>query len=215
MPTTFVGLIIFIAFLTPGFLYAAHRRMLAPQANRSPLMETTTIVSISFATNALVACAFGVLRAVVPDHTPNVGRLLETDSEYWSDKLPYVAAWALVLFSASCAVAVLVARWEWLRRRVAAVFTPVIVDSSAWCEVFSAEPGSYPHAGLELTDGGYVSGRVVWFSTETQETGDRDLVLGPPLQVRTGDGIDDLKVQRVVIAARNIARIDVTYIDGL
>jgi Family of unknown function (DUF6338) len=65
-----------------------------------------------------------------------------------------------------------------------------------------------------LTDGGFISGRVVWFSTELEETGDRDLVLGPPLQLRTADGMVALEAERIIVAARDIQRIDVTYVEG-
>jgi hypothetical protein len=212
VPTTFVGLVIFVAFLTPGFLHSAQRRALVPQAERSALMETTAVVSVSFATNAVMALVFGVVRWVFPEHAPDVGQLLTSGSDYWIEHLPYVLTWATVLLAGSCALAVLVARSERLRRRLSGALPPVIIQSSAWCEVLNALDGSYTHAGLELTDGAFVSGRVVWFSTELEETGDRDLVLGPPLQLRTSGGARPLDVQRVVIAARDIRRIDVTYI---
>ena len=213
MPTTFVGLIVFVSFLTPGFLYTAQRRVLAPQANRSALMETTSVVAISLATNVLVVGVFGLLRILSPTHTPDIGKLLKSDSGYWLENLPYVTSWALAVLAVSCATSVVLARWEAPQRLVTAVFAPIIVDSSAWSEVFATEAGSYVHAGMELADGTYVSGRVVWFSTEVVESGDRDLVLGPPLQVRSEAGVEELKVQRIVVAARHITRIDVTYVE--
>lgn len=212
MPTTFVGLLIFIAFLTPGFLHAAQRRVLAPRGERSALMETTSVVSISLAVNAVVAAAFALVRLGLPAHTPDVGALLRADSTYWIDHLPYVLAWASLLFASACVLAVVIARVKRPRRFFTALFTPVIIESSAWSETFAADPGSYPHAGLELANGSFVSGRVVWFSTDLEETGDRDLVLGPPLRLRTADGVVNVDVQRVIVAAREIRRIDVTYV---
>lgn len=212
MPTTFVGLLIFVAFLTPGFLHAAQRRALAPRGERSTLMETTAVVSISLATNAVAAAVFGLVRWRLPAHTPNVGQILRAKSSYWIDHLPYVLSWASLLLTCSCALAVVAARSEGLRRFLTRAFTPVIIESSAWCETLAAMKGSYPHAGLELADGSFVSGRVVWYSTDLEETGDRDLVLGPPLQIRAADGITQLDVQRVIVAARDIRRIDVTYV---
>lgn len=90
MPTTLIGLLISVAFLTPGFLHAAQRRVLAPQGERSVLMETTSVVSISLATNSIVAAVFGLLRWQIPEHTPDIGHLLRTPSNYWIDHLPYV-----------------------------------------------------------------------------------------------------------------------------
>jgi hypothetical protein len=212
MPTTFVGLCIFVAFLTPGFLYATQRRVLAPQAERSALMETTLVVSISLVTNALAGVAFGLVRWRFPSHTPDIGMILRPDSSYCIDHLPYVMAWIWLVVALSCALAVAGARWESARRFLNRLLAPVIIDSSAWCETFATDPGQYVHAGLELTDGSFVSGRVVWFSTDLEETGDRDVVLGPPLTIRTEEGAVGLVAQRVVLAARDIHRIDVTYI---
>lgn len=89
----------------------------------------------------------------------------------------------------------------------------VIRESSAWTETFAAEAGTYVHVGLELKDGAFVSGRLVWFSTDIEETGDRDLVLGPPLVVRAEQGVSDLQAERVLVASRDVIRIDVTYVD--
>lgn len=212
MPTTLIGLLISVAFLTPGFLHAAQRRVLAPQGERSVLMETTSVVSISLATNSIVAAVFGLLRWQTPEHTPDVGHLLRTRSNYWIDHLPYVLSWGALLLASSCLLAVGVARFDRLRRISSRLLTPNLIESSAWHEIFNAEEGHYPHAGLELANGGFLSGRVVWYSTDLEETGDCDLVLGPPLQTRTADGVATLEVQRVIVAAREVRRIDVTYI---
>jgi hypothetical protein len=214
VPTNVVGLVIFVAFLTPGFMHATQRRVLVPQnAERSALMETTAIVTVSLATNAVLLIAFGLVRWALPEHTPDVRLLLTSGSDYAVDHLPYVLAWAGGLLVVSCGAALVVARDNRVRRHLTKVFPRVILDTSAWYETFDAGANSYTHAGLELKDGGgYVSGRVTWFSTELAETGDRAIVLGPPLRLRTDDGVVDLQVQRVIVASRDIQRVDVTYI---
>jgi hypothetical protein len=213
MPTTFVGLLIFVAFLTPGFIFTAQRRMLVPQGTRSALLEITSVVSISLVTNGLTLAAFGILRAGAPAHTPDVGQILRQDSQYVVENLAYVLVWASAILGGSCFLALVAARWGRLRSVMNNLLQPVIVESSAWCETFAAESGSYVHTGLELSDGGYISGRLVWFSTDLEETGDRDLVLAPPLTIRTADDtVASLAMQRVIVSARDIRRIDVTYI---
>lgn len=212
MPTTFVGLLIFVAFLTPGFLYTAQRRLLAPQAARSALMEMTSVVSVSLGTNAVVGAVFGLIRWALPTRTPDLGLIIQQRSPYWVEHLPYVMAWATSLLVLSCLLAVASARSRRVPELLTKRFPPVIFESSAWCATLAADPGSFVHAGLELSDGGFVSGRVVWFSTDLEETGDRDLVLGPPLLIRTEDGATDPGAQRVIVAARDIRRIDVSYI---
>lgn len=212
MPTTFVGLLIFVAFLTPGFLYTSVRRRLAPQSERSALSETTSVVTISLATNAVVVGVFGLVRWIAPSDTPDVGALLEDRASYWRDHLAYVTAWSGALLVASCVLAVVAARWEGPRKAVDRVLVPTIIDESAWSRVFSAPEGCYVFAHVEMLDGGAVSGRVVWFNTEVRETVDRDVVLGPPLSIRGTWFEHELGAERVIISARVIQRIDVSYV---
>lgn len=175
-------------------------------------METTSVVSVSLATNGVVLAVFGLVRWQWPAKTPDVGALLRQGSHYSTAHLPYLLAWAMLMLACSAVIAVTAARAKGPRRLLTRLLAPVIKDSSAWCEVFAAGADAYPHAGLELADGGFVSGRVVWFSTHLEESGDRDLVLGPPLVIRSAEGVQNLDVQRVIVPAREIRRIDVTYI---
>ena len=214
MPTTFLGLLIFVAFLTPGFMHAMQARVLSPQRSESPLMETAAIVSVSIVANSVVIALASVVRWLAPGHTPDVGALLAPKSSYFRDHLPYVSAWAMALLVAAWVIAIWLARLPRLRAIVTAKFSPVIRDASAWSETLNTTAGHYTHAGCELRNGSYVGGRVIWFSTDLEETGDRELCLGPPLTFRDADGeASELAAQRVVVAAREIHRMDVTYID--
>lgn len=212
MPTTFIGLVLSLAFLTPGFLYTSQRRQRAPHGDRSALMEMTSIITISLMTNAVAVAAFGVVRAAAPDHTPEPSSALDYGSGYWIDHLPYVLAWSTVLLGLSCVLALGAASSGKLQAGIERVTRPVIRETSAWHEALDAEPGSYVHIGLNLTDGSYLAGRLVWFSTAVNETNDRDLVLGRPLQLRNSgdDELNELIAERVIIGASRIARIDMT-----
>lgn len=214
MPTTFIGLILSVAFLTPGFLYTSQRRLRAPHGDRSALMETTSIVTISLVTNTAALAAFGTLRAAVPDHTPEPRAALDYGSGYWLDHLPYLLAWTTALLGASCVLALTAASSQRVQGAIAQVTRPVIRESSALHETFDAEPGSYVHVGLDLTDGSYIAGRLIWFSTAVDETDERDLVLGPPLQHRYAgdDDVNEPQAERVIIAAGRIGRIYMTPI---
>lgn len=211
MPTTLVGLTIFVAFLTPGFLYTSQRRTLAPHSERSALMETTSTVSVSLLSNTLVLAFFGLMRWVAPKHTLDVGALLVDSKAYGVSHLPYVITWGVAGLAASCALAVAGARSGRLRSLLARQLLPVIVESSAWTGVLATDSSRYPIAGLELVDGSHVSGRVAWFSTHLEETGDRELVLRRPVVLRVDDGWHTLDAERVVVSARAIRRLDVTY----
>lgn len=211
MPTTFVGLVLFVVFLTPGFIYAAQRRRVVPTADRSALMETAATLSISLAANAITLAAFGAVRGLAPRHTPEVGRLLDDTKSYWIENLPYVTGWLGTLVATSCAVAFIAARWERIHSLIERLVQPELRDSSAWNEVFVAPDGHYVHLGIDLSDGSYLRGRLVWFSTNLDETPDRELVLGQPLTIRLADEEREHGIgsDRVIVAARKIDRIDV------
>jgi hypothetical protein len=214
MPTSFVGLLIFIAFLAPGFLHAQQRKVLVPQGELSPLFEAASVVSVSLASNGIVALLFGVIRALDAKHTPAVQRLLEPRSAYFREHLSYVLGWSSGLLLLSCAIAIGCARNAAIRKVLSAGFSPVISELSVWCQAFNAaDEDEFPFAGLVLQDGSYVQGRVVYFSTDVEETGDRDLLLGPPLTVVDPTNASfDLGQRQVVVSARDIRRIDVAYV---
>lgn len=217
MPTTLVGLLIFVAFLTPGLLHYIQRRALAPQRSLSPLVETATLTSISLVTNAVSLSAFGIIRLVVPSHTPDVGALLRQGDQYLIPRLPYVFGWGIGILACSCALAITAARWRWFRSTAGRLFTPVIVDSSAWYQVFEEHADDDSdlsiYVGCDLKDGSYLAGTLAWYSTDTEETGDRDLVLGPPLLRRDSDEEEELKdFGRVIISAREVQTMYVTWL---
>lgn len=212
MPTTPFGLLLFVVFMTPGFLYASQRRRLVPRGERSVLMETAAVVVVSVGANLASSGLFGLFRWWRPSDTPDVGALVR-DGSYWTEHLPYVTVWLAAVLALSCVFAMGAAQFTapaWIRTRL---FPTVIEEESSWSKALAANDGAYVHAGLELDGGDFVSGRVIFFSTHLEETGDRDLVLGPPLVIRRADGDHEaLEVQRVVVAARHIRRMDVTYI---
>jgi hypothetical protein len=88
-------------------------------------------------------------------------------------------------------------------------------DVSAWTVAFTLyEDGGPIHVGAELTDGTYVSGTLLSFADDVQETADRELVLTAPLALRTKDGESHaLGNTCTVISARHIVRLDVTHLE--
>ena len=116
MPTTFIGLVLFVGFLTPGFLYTSHRRRLVPRGDDTPIMEVTSIVSISLVTNGVVFVGMAIVSKLVPDHTPDLTKAIAYGSGYWLDNLAYMLAWSGGALALSCLLAVLFARCEPIRR---------------------------------------------------------------------------------------------------
>lgn len=97
---------------------------------------------------------------------------------------------------------------------------PAIVDVSAWYHVFEGGPaGAFVYVGCDLQDGPCVGGFLEWYSTDVEETADRDFVLAEPITFRPpGDSEESQDqqlpgVSRIVLSARDVARLYVSYID--
>lgn len=215
MPTTLVGLLIFISLLLPGFVSYVHRRALAPTRAVSSLVELVTLATVSIVTDLATLGLFGLIRLALPHGTPDVGRLLasRTRQAYLIAHFPVIMGWAAAFMAVSSALAYL-SSTNRARRYIPG--TPVMIEASSWYHLFEARPDKYVYLGCDLRDGTYIAGALEWYNTDVAETENRDLVLSPPL-LRAVEGqrspVDDF--ERVVVSARDISRMYVTYVDTL
>lgn len=182
MPTTIGGLLIFGAFLVPGFLYYMQRRSRVPQRSLSPLVETAALTTVSMVTNVVALGLFGITRAVWPNHTPDIRRLFLEGSRYAAPRLGYLLIWGAAILIVSSTFALAFGMRPWPLATLVERFTPVIVDVSAWYHVFDeGPPGAKVYVGCDLRDGSYIGGLLDWYSTEVHETADRDFVIAEPI----------------------------------
>lgn len=216
MPTTIVGLVVAITLLVPGFIHHTQRRARVQQRSASALVETANLVTISTLTNGMALALFSAFRAWQPDHSPDVRRIITDGWNYTGDGVGYLALWGAGLILLSTAFAFLLGvRPGWLGS-FSARFAPTIVDSSAWYQVFESAPDKRTYVGCDMQDGSYIGGFLDWYSTELEETADRDLVIAEPIAYRPpGDGEDRLihGFSRLVISARDIVRLYVSFIE--
>lgn len=102
---------------------------------------------------------------------------------------------------------------KWVPRNLRGFLRPQIKEVSAWYEMFEPENKDRVYVGCDLRDGSYIAGVVAWFSTDTDDIADRDVVLGSPLTRRLNGKTSDLDgVHRVIVSAREIAAMYVTYL---
>jgi hypothetical protein len=94
-----------------------------------------------------------------------------------------------------------------------------IAEVSAWWRVFEElKPvgTGITNVGLLLDDGSYVQGSLVSSTAGGLDYDKRELILTAPLVYVTADGEHHaLPAQMVVIAGRNITRIDVTHLPAV
>lgn len=169
-------------------------------------------------TNATAIGVFGVVRAILPSHTPEPRRLLLEGSLYAAPRLGYLLAWAGVLLAMSSGLALFLGVRPRMIEAVAERFTPAIVEVSAWYHVFDEGPaGAEVYVGCDLRDGSYVGGWLDWYSTEVQESADRDFVVAEPITYRPPEGGEDRTIvgfSRLILSARDVARLYVSYVDA-
>jgi hypothetical protein len=217
MPSTFGGLLIFVAFLTPGFIYYIQRRRWVPQRSESSLVETARLVSISVLTNLIAFGVFAFYRWRDPHHAPDVNLIATTGWQYVRARPGYMLLWAALFVVASSILAFGLAALPKLGLSLKWL-SPDIVDESSWYYALADEvpKGKRTFVGLDLRDGTYISGYVDWFSTELDEVADRDITLvaavHAPLIFKRDGNPETLDAERMIVSARDIVRMYVSYI---
>jgi hypothetical protein len=210
MPDTFLGLALFLALLAPGICFVVIREARVPQRELSALRETAAIALVSFGADTIVLIGFGIFRTIWPKATPDVPKLVAAPKAYISAHLAVVGWWALGLLLLACLIAVLVAT----QAKLDTIRLGPIQHVSAWYRLFHPG-GSEKFCGCLLDDESWVGGYVTSFSTDVDETGDRDLVLSAPIRYRA-KGADDAvvlsNVSAYVVSASHIVGMQVSLV---
>ena len=231
MPTTIGSLVVFIAFLTPGFVYLARRETRFPTKRYSTIRETSTVVSTSLLFNGIVVGVFTVMRYLWPGITPNVGAIIHDAQPYFQDHYASILLWSGTLFVVSVCLAW---RWavppRWIHKliRWAAVHAPKrwkkplqewseegqgnrIKPVSAWGYAFRDDQDHRVYVGLRLKDGTYLYGPLAAFNSQLEENDERGLVLDRPVKIRTPSEkeLEDWDTDAVIVSAGEIKTLSV------
>ncbi|GAA5173301.1 hypothetical protein GCM10023214_55920 [Amycolatopsis dongchuanensis] len=206
VPTTLVGLVLFLVLLVPGFAYTLRRERLASARAVSTFRETVELAFVSVVADAVVLLLFTLVRAIFPSWTPDVRQLLREPGRYAIDNLTSVTLWALGLLAVAAGLAAGAASLRRRREHAARV--------SAWTMLFTEHPGARIHVGCRLDDGSYVAGRLRTYSRSGDDVPDRDLTLTGPISYRApGETTTTVlpDVGAAAVSARNLTLLTVTY----
>lgn len=226
LPSSVLGLAIFVLLLAPGFVYVLRRERSVPARQHSPFRETVRVVAVSLVCLAIAGLMVAAARALWPRYTLNFGGLVHDPVAF--TRVHYVQlAWWSIAFLALATMFGAVAADPRLARRarsaagrrplrwLAAAASTDIQQASAWyivMHMYDHDPGPID-VGAQLDDGSYVRGRLSYFSAKYDETADRDLLLQAPLDLTTADGKTvPLGSQYMVVSARRLIRLDVTHL---
>lgn len=216
------GLSIAVVLLIPGYVHYATRRKRVPVKTLSRAMEGMGLIVVAAVANTVTLGFMTGLAQLPPvrGHAPDLAHLVRDPRGYVlldNSRLLYVAGWTVVFVilasGLAAAFAYRIGPLKYLSRQLA----PALGEFTAWYHAFEDNvPEDYDRIFLicELTDGGYAAGDLAWYSTQPEASPDRDLVLAAPLQVRKPDQAEQevLHEGRLILSARDIRRIYVTYI---
>ncbi|WP_158842035.1 DUF6338 family protein [Saccharothrix deserti] len=206
MPTSLLGLVLFLVLLAPGFAFTLRRERVRSGRTLSAFRETTTVALVSVAANGAVLALFAVLRIVFPSWTPDVGALVREPQRYAVEHYAQLLSWGVGLL----AVATLVAFAAGGRRG-----KEHESGVSAWTLLFTAHPDAKVFVGCVLDDGSYVAGRLLSFSRAAEDVADRELTLTGPITYRAPEKTETSVLPDVgatAISARRIVLLNVSYL---
>jgi hypothetical protein len=217
MPTTLIGLILFVVVLLPGFIFLAVLSWDRPRRRLTAMQETAGFVLASVTINVITVTGYLVTRRLIPVVEASVDldtlvRQIGTEQVGAVARLHYQQLWAtfVVLLFASCTLAVgggLLARQLPVR--------PAVM-SSWWALFDHRNPGTKKTIQCHLQDSSCIEGRLGDWNTDEDEKADRDLVLLAPIKYRPPGHTEMFShpVSAVCIAARDIVAMFVTYVPG-
>ncbi|MEV4273515.1 MULTISPECIES: DUF6338 family protein [Micromonospora] len=224
IPTSAIGLVLFVALLAPGLAYVLRHEQVVPAQSLSAFRETVRVVFMSVVCLSMTGLLFAALRWFFPGHTPNVRGLIRDPNNFAREHHVHLAWWALGLLAFATLLGALAADPRFVEalqaarakkwyQRLTGYSETTILDISAWYRAIEQHRGDAEVlvVGAQLDNGAYVLGDLFTYSTASKEDENRDLVLKSPIDLRTADGVTHaLDVKYTVISARHIVRLDVT-----
>jgi len=229
VPTTIIGLLIFVVLLTPGFCFALRReRGRHPYRTRSAFREIAELLLAGLAIDFGILLLFAVLRILVPGHTPDVGQLIRTGKTYFSKNYGYLLAWAAILWVVACLTAYIAAAIEWTEirpvrfalKRFPKLRTLIETEKgrqpvSAWWKAFEYGGGDEitRRVFCRLDDGTRIEGDSWSYNPSDNEVDDRSFTLTAPITVAEPESSPmHTDFGMIVVSARRLQYLYVRYI---
>ncbi len=244
MPTTLPGALLFVFLLLPGFAYQVGRERRGNERTTSVLRELSLVVVVSVVSQLLVFIAMSWLWSHYIDFGRLVREPREywlsqpSTLGWWGMGLLFTASLGAYLFTQLRGAEIpgwghrvaTVLKWfsfgkkkhsrrpaftlvRWLWRHFTYTHSSAL---SAWAVVFQETKLSKVVLDIRLTDGAWVSGSLMSYSSMGADTPDRDLILGPPIRIRGAKGklLHPYPASNLIISARQISAIFVSRLSS-
>lgn len=224
MPTTLVGLVLFLGLVSPGLTYlAVSERGRSSIRDLTAFRELATVALTSVLFNAVAFLLFSLARLGFPSQTPDVGKLIADPKKYFVEHYGVCFTWSALIFATAVGAAAVAAGLlsrpnvvkgveDW---RVVRFFRPDKVRFiSAWTKVFEDKhPERFKFVTLRLQDGTCLRGYLLSFNPDSNETADRSVALSAPVDVRTDNQVRIVQYGVMLVDNRNILAMHVDYLD--
>ena len=211
VPTTFVGVLVFVASVGPGYVYVKVAERWRPYVERTPLREAAEIIvtgSIATSVGTLIALIIGK-----STHFLNVVALSNHPGRYVVRHPGDASLGALVLLTVSYGLA-------WLVAANMPGRGPRVYPDSAWYAMLERRlpPDHAIVATVELRDGRRITGLVRSFTAEQTSVDDRELTLGRSeidsmkVLLPQADDPSDLGEDFIILRGGDIANLAARYV---
>ncbi|WP_163512221.1 DUF6338 family protein [Fodinicola acaciae] len=222
MPTTLVGLVLFVVLLVPGFTYTLIRERVAPDRRHSIFRETISIAFVSIVSEAAAVALFIAVSTLVSIWRIDFDALVRQPEPYFQvNYRQIILTCALLVVGATVMTSVAALPWTSRSIRALRAVRAVLGERadepffSAWTKIFVGQPDAYVHVGCNLDDGSFISGYLDSWTRSSEDLPDRDLTLIGDIKYRApGDAVVEKcgSVSGAVISARRIVSLMVTYV---
>jgi hypothetical protein len=218
VPTTVLGVLLFVVLLAPGFAHTLVKERRSPRQVFSVFRETVSLVLVGIVADTVCLLLFFLVQAIAPGIL-NVTAFLRDPGGYAA--VHYVRLTLLIVVLLGIAtVGAAVAAAKPVRRVAGALRgRPAAGEHqaylSAWWLLFTANPGSRVHVGCLLDDGSYVAGMLRSFNQAGDDVQDRELTLTGPVAYRAPGASQAAELPGVgtaAVSARRLQLIMVSYV---
>jgi hypothetical protein len=148
MPVTVISLAVLVVLVLPGVVFAVQVDNRRPTRELSSLRELAIIAGMGIICDSLALLIFGIIRALLPKMTPDVGSIERKGTEYIKLHFVSVGWWFVGLFLVSCGVAYVLGRF--MPGIAGKVTSGKIAFNSAWWEAFHMHPDAYKYVGSQI-----------------------------------------------------------------
>jgi Family of unknown function (DUF6338) len=227
VPSSLVGLALFVVLLAPGLAFVLRRERVVPAQEVSAFRESLRVIFVSVVCMTLTGLLVAGIRTRYPDRTPDVGALIRRPASFARAHYAELTWWALGVIAFATLLGVIAGD-----PRIARTITRAGKSGFArWLtgsKLASIKPTSavyalvhmFDHTGTRrgrihvtatMSDGTMLRGYLHSYDVGTSgEEG--DFILSGPTVITSDFKIRDYGYQYAVISARNFTRLDLSHL---